>query len=433
MFATYVRGVGYHARIVFYCASKLGMKKNWMDLQHFLRFIAARFGQDRCAQMAASLTYTTLLSLVPLITIALTLFSAFPVFEDFSGQIKNFLLANMLPETGSKMISRYVEQFAESAAKLTAVGIVFLGVTAMLMMHTIDNAFNTIWRVLRPRPLVQRVLVYWAVLTLAPLLIGGSLSLTSWMVGMSVGYARQIPEFGVVMLKVVPVLLTTLAFSLLFRVVPNRFVPLRHAIIGGAVAAVAFESMNRAFAFYIAHFPTYKLVYGAFASIPIFLLWIYLSWLTILMGALITASLPHWRGGSARNIFPVTQLYYALRILRIMSDGMHSGTVQTTPALSGQLNIGFDLLEQILEKLVQANVVRKLAGNGWAMIRDAEHVQLAELYRLFVFAPSMLAAQDNDAEIHAWLGKIERCVADTAAATLHDLFASAGSRSQKVS
>ncbi|MDE2118144.1 MAG: YihY family inner membrane protein [Betaproteobacteria bacterium] len=406
------------------------MKKNWTDLQHLLCFIAARFGQDRCAQMAASLTYTTLLSLVPLITIALTLFSAFPVFADFSGHIKSFLLGNMMPETG-KMVLRYVEQFAESAARLTAVGIVFLALTAMLMMHTIDDAFNTIWRVSRPRPLVQRVLVYWAVLTLAPLLIGGSLSLTSWLVGMSVGYARQIPELGVAMLKVVPVLLTTLAFSLLFRVVPNRYVPMRHATTGGVVAALAFESMNRAFAFYIAHFPTYKLVYGAFASIPIFLLWIYLSWLTILMGALIAASLSHWRGDFAQNISPVEQLYYALHILRTMSESMRSGAVQTLPALSRQLHIGFDSLEQIMEKLAQARVVRKLAGSGWAMIRDAQHVQLAELYRLFVFDPSVLVAQGDDAEIHAWLGQIERHVADATAATLHDLFTGAGSHGSR--
>jgi len=410
------------------------MKKNWTDLRHLLRFIAARFRQDRYAQMAASLTFTTLLSLVPLIAIALTLFSVFPVFENFSAQIKSFLLANMMPETGSKIISRYVEQFAESATRLTAVGVVFLMVTAMLLMHTIDSAFNTIWRVSRPRPLVQRVLIYWAGLTLGPLLIGGSLSLTSWLVGVSVGYASQIPEFGVVLLKVAPVLLTTLAFGLLFRVVPNRYVPLRHALIGSVVAAAAFESMNRAFAFYIAHFPTYKLVYGAFASIPIFLLWIYLSWLAILLGALITASLSHWRGGSTRHISTAAQLYYALRILRVMSDGMRSGAVQTVSALSGRLNIGFDVLEQILEKLAQANVVSRLAaGHGWAMVRDMKHVQLAELYRLFVFDPTMLAAQDDDAEIHAWLGQIERHVADATAVTLHDLFSGAGKPDTNVS
>ncbi len=399
------------------------MKKNWTDLRHLLHFIAVRFKQDRCAQMAASLTFTTLLSLVPLITIAFTLFSAFPVFDDFSGQIKSFLLSNMMPETGGKMISRYVEQFTESAAKLTAVGIVFLALTAMLMMHTIEEAFHTIWRVSKPRTLVQRVLIYWAGLTLAPLLIGGSLSLTSWLAGMSMGYAKQAPEFDVVMLKVVSVLLTTLAFSLLFRVVPNRFVPMRHAFIGGAVAAVAFESMNRAFAYYIAHFPSYKLVYGAFASIPIFLLWIYLSWLTILLGAVITSSLSHWRGNPVQKMTAAAKLYYALRILKAMREGMRSGKVQTLPTLSMQLHIGFDALEQILEELVRVKMVRKLTGKGWAMIRDAEHIQLSELYRLFVFDPSSMAVRQDDAEIHAWLVQMEQRMAEATAITLHDLFA----------
>ncbi len=400
--------------------------KNLMDFLHFLRFLGNRFRQDRCAEMAASLTFTTLLSLVPLITIALTLFSAFPVFADFSAQIKNFLLANMMPETGGKMISHYMEQFAESAAKLTAVGIVFLTLTAMLMMLTIDSAFNTIWRVSRPRALVQRVLIYWAVLTLGPLLIGGSLSLTSWLTSLSIGYASQIPAFGVVMLKVVPVILTTLAFSLMFRVMPNRYVPLRHAFIGGLVAAVAFEFMNRTFALYIAHFPTYTLVYGAFASIPIFLLWIYLSWLTVLSGALITASLSHWRVRSTKPLLPSAQLYYALHILKMMSEGTQSGTAQTLPMLTKQLRIGFDTLEPILEKMAQANIVRKLAGNGWVMIRDVESMQLIELYRLFMFDPASLAELDDGTAIRTWLEKIEQHIADTASVTLSKVFAEVG-------
>ena len=393
-------------------------------MRQLLHFIAMRFKQDHCAQMAASLTFTTLLSLVPLITIALTLFSAFPVFGDFSAQIKSFLLSNMMPETGGKMISRYVEQFAESAAKLTTVGILILALTATLMMHTIEEAFNTIWNVSRPRTLVQRVLIYWAGLTLAPLLIGGSLSLTSWLAGMSMGYAKQVPELGVMMLKVLPVFLTTLAFSLLFRVVPNRYVPLRHAFIGGAVAAVAFESMNRAFAYYVEHFPTYKLVYGAFASIPIFLLWIYLSWLTILLGALITSSLSYWRGDPVIKMTAAARLYYAWRILRAMSEDLSSGNVQTTLTLYAQLRIGFDSLELILEELVRVKVVRKLAGKGWAMIRDAEHIQVSELYRLFVFDPSSMVARQDDAKIHEWLVQMEQRVAETATITLHDLFKS---------
>ena len=403
----------------------LTAKRNLADMRCFLRFVAARFSHDRCSQMAASLTFTTLLSLVPLITIALTLFSAFPVFDDFSTEIKRFILSNMMPETGGKMITRYMTQFADSAANLTAVGIVFLALTAMLMMHTIDSAFNTIWRVSHPRAMVQRVLVYWAALTLAPLLIGGSLSLTSWLAGVSAGHARQISAIGVIVLKVAPVVLTTIAFSLLFRVVPNRHVPLSHAIIGGVAASAAFESMNRTFAFYIAHFPTYKLVYGAFASIPIFLLWVYLSWLTILMGALIAASLSNWRGSTIGHASPATLFYCALRVLKQMSDGLRDGTVQTVPALSARLNTGYDVLEEVLGKLAQAGVVRKLSGNGWAMIRDTEHVQLAELYRCFVLDTATLpaAGSGEDEKIRAWIERTEQRIADDAAATLRDLYA----------
>jgi len=165
------------------------MRKNLRDIVVLIRFIVARFVQDRCAETAASLTFTTLLSLVPMVTIALTMFSTFPVFEDFSALIKNFLMQNLMPENAGKIITQYMQQFAESATRLTTMGIVFLAVTAMLMMLTIDKEFNVIWRVTRPRPLVKRLIVYWAVLTLAPLLIGASLSLTSWLVGLSMGYA----------------------------------------------------------------------------------------------------------------------------------------------------------------------------------------------------------------------------------------------------
>ena len=399
-----------------------------LDAWHFVRFIAMRFRQDRCAQMAASLTFTTLLSLVPLITIALILFSAFPVFDDFSANIKHFLLANMMPETGGKMISRYVQQFAESATRLTAVGIVFLALTAMLMMLTIDNAFNTIWRVTRARGLIQRVLIYWAVLTLAPLLIGGSLTLTSWLAGLSMGYARQLPEIGIVLLKVLPVILTTLAFSLLFRVVPNRYVPLRHALIGGVVAAVAFESMNHAFALYIAHFATYRLVYGAFASVPIFLLWIYLSWFTILLGALIAASLSYWRGDPSKKLSAAAQLYYALRVLKVMGQAMHNGEVYTSHALSRRLCIGYDALEAILEKLTRATILRRAAGNGWLMMRDAQHIRSAELYALFVFDPASVEVRHEDAEIHAWLQHMHGSVVNAAALSVQDIFQSEPAR-----
>lgn len=392
-----------------------------LDALRFLRFVAVRLQQDRCSEMAASLTFTTLLSLVPLLTIMLTVFSAFPVFTDLATHLKEFILSNMLPETGGKMITRYMEQFAESASRLTAVGIALLAFTAMWMMMTIDNAFHRIFRVSRQRSLLQRVLVYWAVITLAPLLVGGSLSLTSWLIGFSVGYA-QIPSIGLDALKTLPVILTTSAFTLLFRVVPNRYVPMSHAIIGGVISGVTFETMNRAFAFYISHFPTYKLVYGAFASVPIFLLWIYLSWLTLLFGAIITASISHWRSTHALKLDQAAQLYFALGMLKLMQNGLQNGEVQSLPALSRQLCIGYEDVESILGKLAEARIVGKLSGLGWGMVRAPERIRMAELTRLFLLDISMLPRLSEDEEIRAWFAELEKRMAGPHELTLHDIW-----------
>jgi membrane protein len=392
------------------------------DTFRFLRYVTVRLQEDRCTQMAASLTFTTLLSVVPLITIALTLFSVFPVFSEYSAHIKEFILTNMVPETGGRIVTRYMEQFAESASRLTAVGLVFLAVTAMLLMLTIDNAFNMIWRVSRPRSLLQRVLVYWAVLTLAPLLVGGSLTLTSWLVGFSAAYAQQIPSIRMDALRLIPVVMTTAAFTLLFRVVPNRFVPMRHAVTGGLIAALAFESMNRGFAFYIAHFSTYKLVYGAFASVPIFLMWVYFSWLTVLFGAIVTASLSHWRSTHSLRLDQAARLYYAVGILKLMHKGLAKGEVQTLPGLSRQLHIGYDDVERILDRLVEARIVGKLSGSGWSMVRAPEAVQLSELLRLFLLDVATLPRHAGDSDIKAWFAALERRMNEPAGMTLQDIW-----------
>jgi membrane protein len=400
------------------------IKKNpGLPLLHFIRLVIARFREERCIGMVSSLTFTTLLSLVPLITITLTFFSAFPQFSDITLHAKNIILDNMLPETGGKIISQYMEQFTANAARLTAVGLAFLAVTAMMMIFSIDNAFNKIWRVTRQRTLIQRVLVYWAVLTLAPLLMGASLSMTSWLIGMSVGNGSELSAIVLILLKLVPVVLVTLAFAFLFRVVPNRFVPLRHAFIGGAVSALAFEAMSRAFALYISHFPTYKLVYGAFASFPIFLLWVYLSWLTVLLGAVLTASMSHWRSkNSTHHLSPEVKLYYSLCVLRIMSESLRSGETQTLTMLSKKLLLGYDSLEELLEKMAEINLVQRVIGHSWAMVRAPEHVQAIELYRLFVFDPSRPPNSESCEGINAWLAKLAEHSARTADVSLRTLF-----------
>ena len=377
-------------------------------------------------QIAASLTYTTLLSLVPLITIALTLFSAFPVFGNFSAQIKNFLLGYLMPATAGSVITHYTEQFAESAGRLGAAGVIFLAVTAMLMMLTIDRAFNTIWQVHRPRAIVKRLIIYWALLTLAPVLVGASLSLTSWLIGLSMGYARHIPVFGVGALKGLPVVLTTLAFAMLFKLMPNRYVPVGHALIGGMVASVLFEMMNHAFGLYIAHFATYKLVYGAFASVPIFLVWIYLSWLTILLGAVVAASLPHWRVPQTPYLPAVLKMLDAMRVLHIMSQCMQQGTILTIPMLSEKLHLDFHALEEIMERLADAHMVGKAETQGWLMIRDAAHIRAIELLHLFVLDPSVLIAKQGDDPLQSWLAGCAATLEKSTDVSLKALFDRSG-------
>ncbi len=356
----------------------------------YLRFVIKRFRQDRCLQVAGSLTFTTLLALVPLVTVVLAVFAAFPVFSNFSAELKSFIWNNLMPQAAGKVVSVYMQQFTEHAARLTAFGIVFLALTALMLMLTIDRALNSIWRVNRHRPLVNSLLIYWAVLTVGPILIGASLSLTSWLITVSLGLAQQLPALGIYLIKLAPVVLYTIAYVLLYTTVPYRYVPLHHALAGAIVAAVATEAMNRGFALYIANVPTYKLVYGTFASIPIFMLWIYLSWLVALLGAVIAASLPNWRGEmGAQERAPGYQFYHALQILQALFYSLETGELMNVPKLRKNLRLGIEDIEDVLQRLSAAGWVRKAAGEGWVMSRDPALLTVADVYRLFVFDPQL--------------------------------------------
>ncbi|MEK7877947.1 MAG: YihY family inner membrane protein, partial [Pseudomonadota bacterium] len=243
---------------------------------------------------ASSLTFTTLLAVVPVVTVALTVVSAFPVFGSLLEQLHKFVVQNMLPRSVDTLTT-YAQQFSENAAQLTAVGVVILGVTALLLLFTIEGEFNVIWRVSRARPLLRRVLVYSTVLTIGPLCIGASLSVTSYLITLSLGLVDEMPGMRSALLRFVPLVLTSAAFALLYFTLPRCPVLKRDALTGGVAAGAGFEIMKHGFGFYVAHFPTYTVVYGAFAAVPIFLLWIYLSWLIIIGGAVLVAVLPEWR------------------------------------------------------------------------------------------------------------------------------------------
>jgi len=355
------------------------------QLGRFLAHVFKRFNQDRCLQIASSLTFTTLLALVPLVTLTLALMSAFPIFSGLGEHIHAFLLANMLPEKAGKVVSGYIEQFSGRAGSLTALGTAVLAVAAFMMMFTIEGAFNSIWRVSRPRPVVQRILIYWATLTLGPVLIGASLSMTSYIVGASLGLSRQIPFAGSAILGFVPFVLTCAAFTLLYYIVPNRPVEPRHALVGGLVAALAFEIMKRSFALYIAQFPTYTLVYGAFAVIPIFLLWIYLSWVVIVIGALITALAPDFAVMEKVARRPSgSDFAEALTLLLVLARAQQVPELLPMGQLAERASLAGHRTESHLERMVARGWVTRSAANRYGLVCDPERLLVAEVYREFV-------------------------------------------------
>jgi membrane protein len=264
-------------------------------LLEFFLALAQRLREDRGFETAGSLTFTTLLALVPLIAVALALATPFPAFERAMEALGRFASARLLPE-GSALVTRQIAEFAEKAGELTSVGLAFLVVTAVMQVHTVEEALNRIFRVQRRRHLVRRLVVYAAVLTLGPALIGASIYLTSALVVSSIGFL-ELGEYRRSVMSLVAFGFTCMALTLIYMVVPYRHVALRHAAVGGVVAGVLFELAKRGFGLYVVKFPTYTLIYGAFAIIPLFLLWLYVSWVVVLFGATLTASLPAWRAG----------------------------------------------------------------------------------------------------------------------------------------
>jgi len=258
----------------------------------FLVAAGLRFDDDRGFQTAGSLAFTTILAIVPILTVALALTAAYPVFDEVVEALRRMAVEHFLPQTGGvELVTRQLAEFRAKAAGLRLVGLAFLAVTAVMLMLTVDDVFNRIFRVRRPRPLSRRILVYTFLLLLGPVLIGASISMTSFLVGQSLGMVREIDALTRLVLRAIPFAFTFAALALLYLLVPNRRVPPRHAIIGAVLAGVTFEVAKRGFGWYVGQFPTYTMIYGAFAVLPVFLLWVYVSWVVVVGGATITALL----------------------------------------------------------------------------------------------------------------------------------------------
>ncbi|MEA9392388.1 virulence factor BrkB family protein [Acerihabitans sp. TG2] len=260
----------------------------------FCKFLYQRADHDGLTVLAGHLAYVSLLSLVPLITVLFSLIAIFPVFSDASDKLKSFIFTNFMPATGD-VIRRYLEQFILNASQMTAVGTCGLIVTALLLIYSVDSALNSIWRSNKKRPMIFSFAVYVMILTLGPLLTGASMVISSYLISLTWLNDSGTAPLSTLMLRIFPLLLSYISFWILYRVVPTVRVPAKDALIGALVAGLLFELGKKVFGLYVSAFPTFQLIYGVLAVIPLLFFWVYWSWCIVLLGAEITASMTEFR------------------------------------------------------------------------------------------------------------------------------------------
>ena len=360
----------------------------WFDT---LRTLRLRFREDHLGLTASSLTFTTIISLVPLMTVMLALFTAFPMFAKFQATLQQYLVESLVPNNIARPVMQTLTTFAGKANRLGTAGLVVLLGTALALVFTIDRTLNGIWRVPKPRPLAQRVLVYWAAMTLGPLLLGISLTMTSYAISASKGIVGAIPGGVALLLGVIEFGLLAAGMAALFRYVPNTHVRWAHAWSGGLFVSVGFEVAKRLLAWYVASVPTYSMVYGAFAALPIFLLWIYLGWVIVLLGAVIAAYAPSLAMRVVRlPERPGQRFALAIALLREFDKARGRGE-RGVPALSLAAALRVDPLqvEPVLDALVALDWVGRLDEGGMqrhVLLIDPAHTAVEPLVNQLLLA-----------------------------------------------
>jgi membrane protein len=376
----------------------------WSEARDLFHFARRRLGEEQLQQVAGGLTFTTTLALVPLLTIVLAIFTTFPIFNNFRAALEAYFVQTMMPRGIAQTITGNLTQFASKAKGLSAVGAVMLFFTSAAMMGMIERTFNQIWKVRRVRPLGQRVVIYWALVTLGPLLFGLSITATTQLFVATGGLTHVSPVLTSIFYTLASVALTGGAYTLLYMLVPNKFVDWRDAMWGGLMAAIAFEVAKRLFAMFIRQFPTYAVIYGALAALPLFLTWIYLSWMITLVGALLTAALPvvkyeRWW----YKPVPGGAFVDAMAILKVLhgSARINDTALVSSATIRAHTRFGYDEMTSLLERMLAAGWVGRVQldatrrarwGKGvvenadnWVLLANVDKLRLADVYRMFVF------------------------------------------------
>ncbi len=401
-----------------------------------IRYVWRNFGRDNCFASAGMLTYNTLLALVPLTTVVLTVLAALPVGEAWTGQIKDFIFSNLLPAS-QQAIQDKLLYLAQGARSMTMTMAVFLLVTSLMLMATIEKTFNQIWGVQTPRPLTSRFVVFWTSLTVGPILLGASLALSSYL------FARELfieaPAAGVVidlLRSVTPFIVATVAFLFMFVIVPNRSVPWRHAVLGAILTGLMFELAKWAFGIYATSFDGTQLIYGALAAIPIFIIWIYLSWSVILLGASFTASLGSFRYRRHGESYPPRREFLLLyRLVAHLWQAQAKGAgVQTEALLKLEPGADAHQVQVLLENLRRAQIVRRDDQGEWILVRDLAELTLGDLYATGAYVWPLELDELNAPDDH-WnltlrntLASVQQPLKEVTAKPLKSFFSPSGSR-----
>lgn len=353
----------------------------WVQLSHFpwrttAHMLRERFREDRLGVTASSLTFTTLLALVPFFTVALAVFAAFPIFGKMQLMLQRWLIDSLVPDSISRPVLGYLTQFAAKAGGLGAAGFSILMVTALALILTIDRTLNGIWRVRRLRPLGQRVLIYWAAMTLGPLVLAASLALTTAIAGAaSRELGATLPGGARLLLDAIEFLLLAAGVAAMYRYVPNTQVHWRDAWAGSLFVSLAMELAKKGLGLYLAKVPTYSVIYGTFATLPILLLWIYMAWVIVLLGAVVAAYMPSLDLRVRRREYrPGWRFVLALELLGELARARQTpARGMALAALCERLRLDPLQAEPVLEVLQRLDWIGLLAEDG-----EARHVLLAE-------------------------------------------------------
>jgi membrane protein len=353
---------------------------NMPELWRRTQYLFSRFNADRCSENSAALTYMSLFALVPLLTVVYTMASAIPAFQGLEVKVQAFMFENLMPDTNSE-IRGYLDQFSEQAKNLTGPGIIFLVVTAVLMLRNIEKAFNQIWRASENRSPVSSFMLYWAVLSLAPITIGVALGLSTYLSS----FAHVVEDYDVIgvqafMLKIAPLALSTAGFSLIYVAVPNCRVPFKHCLVGGFVAAGAFHIARSVFTDLVVG-SSYTFIYGAFAAVPLFLLWIYLSWNIVLMGGILVHSMSAYQSEEQANRPLVLK---ALDVLYLFWQRQETGQTLAEIELLNRKNditrgLDSDSWQRLRTIFLEKRLMAENDRGQYLLSRDLHTVSLSQL------------------------------------------------------